>query len=314
MSQSNESSELASDTGETSDDAVMSLLAAKRQEHEEPAAEQEEEEEERLAPAEEGEEEEAPEEVEDDDPEIDLGEIKLKKSELKAGYMKDADYRRKTAEAAEVKRQAQAITERVAAERSHYANHLDVFLEGLQRELIGDQQHLAKLAVKDPAEWVAQNAAFQQRAQRFQQAVSERQALSARTSEDEQRQLNDWRNSEREQLQAKLPEWRDQKRAAEEQKVIAEYAIEKGYTQDELKELFDHRALLVLRDAALYHKQRAAKDKQVAKTPPNPNKPGVPRAANTNQTQRYQDAMKRASKTGRDEDVLAVLAAKRIQK
>lgn len=82
--------------------------------------------------------------------------------------MKDADYRRKTAEAAEAKREAQAIAERVQQERSHYANQLDVFLQNLHTELVGDQAALAKLAVEDPAEWVAQNAAFQHRAAKFQ--------------------------------------------------------------------------------------------------------------------------------------------------
>src|SRR3546814_18649337 len=53
----------------------------------------------------------------------------LKKSEIlawKAGEMKDADYRRKTAEAAEAKREVLAERERIEQERSHYANHLDV--------------------------------------------------------------------------------------------------------------------------------------------------------------------------------------------
>lgn len=45
--------------------------------------------------------------------------------------MKDADYRRKTAEAAEAKREAQAERERIAVERSHYANHLDTVLNSL---------------------------------------------------------------------------------------------------------------------------------------------------------------------------------------
>jgi hypothetical protein len=95
---------------------------------------------------EEAESEESDEESEDDDPEIDLGDIKVKKSELKAGYMKDADYRQKTAAAAEAKRHAESIAAQAQAEREYYANHLDVTLGRLQSQLIGSQQELAQLA------------------------------------------------------------------------------------------------------------------------------------------------------------------------
>lgn len=107
--ESTDPSELASTDGELSnDDAVLAHLMRKEEPAEEGAeAEEAAEQEETAEELEESAEPEAEEVAEEDeDPEIDLGEIKLKKSELKAGYMKDADYRRKTAEAAEVKREA----------------------------------------------------------------------------------------------------------------------------------------------------------------------------------------------------------------
>src|SRR3546814_9263310 len=69
----------------------------------------------------------------------------LKKSEIlawKAGEMKDADYRRKTAEAAEAKREVLAERERIESERSHYANHLDVVLGSLQAR---SEEHTSEL-------------------------------------------------------------------------------------------------------------------------------------------------------------------------
>lgn len=161
------------------------------------------------------EEQEAPEvaEQEDDDPEIDFGDFKLKRSEAKSGYMKDADYRRKTAEVAEAKRQTQALAEQVAAERTQRANHLDVFLEGLRNELIGDQQVLAELAASDPAEWVRQNAAFQVRAQRFQDAVQHRQSLQQQVDADSERKQAEWRKGQRDLLSQKIPEWSDPAKA-----------------------------------------------------------------------------------------------------
>lgn len=228
--------------------------------------------------------------------------------------MKGADYSRKTAEAAEAKREAQAVQARIQQERSHYANHLDVVLNGLQTQLIGDQAALAKLAQEDPAAWVAENAKFQQRYAHYQQAVHERQALAQRQSGDEEAQQREYVREQREILSQKLPEWRDKTVAERETREIAEYLLKQGYSEDELNTLQDHRALLITRDAAKWQQHVAslasAKAKQAPKEPAKTLKPG---AANQNQQSNnaYQDALKRARRSGREEDVMAVLAARR---
>lgn len=263
--------------------------------------------------------EEAP-EVEDDDPEYDLGDVRAKKSEIlawKAGEMKDADYRRKTAEAAEVKRAAQAEREQVQQERTQYANQLDVLIHGLQTQLIGDSQALAQLAEEDPAAWVAENARFQQRYGKLQQAVQERQAIANRDRAEQEAQTQEWRKSEREKLREKVPEWSDPAKAAAEQRLVAEFLIDVGYSKEELTDLFDHRALIVARDAAKWRQHQAAvksaKDKQAKPEPGKAVKPGAAPSKQTEGTQTYRDALSKARKSGRDDDVMALLAAKRVK-
>ena len=95
---------------------------------------------------------------------------------------------------------------------------------------------------------------------------------------------------------------------------IAEYLMTQGYKQDDLENLTDHRALLIARDAAKWQQHQkslsAAKAKQTPKEPAKTLKPG---AAHQNQqnTTAYQDALKRARKSGHEDDVMAVLAARR---
>lgn len=229
--------------------------------------------------------------------------------------MKDADYRRKTAEVAEAKRQTQALAERIAAERVDSANRLDVFLEALHGELIGRQDELAELAKTDPAEWVAQNAAFQQRAKRFEEAVKHRQSLQQHIDADQERKQAEWRKEQREQLHQKLPSWADQAKAAEEQRLIAEYALAQGYEAKELEELFDHRAVLVLREAALYRAEKAAreaaKNKQIKAEPHRVVKPGAAKPPQEQgQRTAYQEALAKARKSGRSEDIERALMLK----
>lgn len=310
MNQSQPETEL-SETEELNDDAaVLEQLARKR---EQPAEQAEQPEPEAEAEAETPEPE-AP-EVEDD-PEFDLGDVKAKKSEIlawKQGQMKDADYRRKTAEAAEAKREAQAQAERVTQERSHYANQLDVLIGQLQTELVGDQQALAQLAQRDPAEWVRQNAVMQQKIQRFQQAVGERQVIEQRATEEKERKRSDWTRQQADVLHERIPEWKD---PAARQKELGEMEVflrAQGYDDAGMDAFLDARVYLIARKAMLAEKQaaarEAAKDKQVKPPPPKALKPGPatnPQASND----AYKEAQRRA-KSGREDDLLALLAAKR---
>lgn len=229
--------------------------------------------------------------------------------------MKDADYRRKTAEAAEAKREAQAERERIAAERTHYANHLDTVLNSLQTQLIGDQQALAELARTDQAQWVIENAAFQQRYAAYQQAIHQRQDIANRQKAEQDRAVQEWRRDEQAKLLDKLPEWKDQGKASAESKLIAEYLLGQGYTNEELSDLYEHRSLIVARDAALWRQHQAAlksaKDKQVKPEPGRPVKPGAAQQKATDQNVAKIDQLRaKAKRTGSQEDIAAYLLAK----
>lgn len=232
--------------------------------------------------------------------------------------MKDADYRRKTAEIAEAKREAQQLHERVRAEREYHANHLDALIGGLQSQLVGDQAELAKLAEENPAEWVRANQAFQHRYANYQKAIAERQQLANLHKQEQGAEQEKWREGERQALQEKLPEWRDAKVKETESRAIGEYLLGQGYSAEELGELFDHRALLVARDAAKWREHQAArksaKDKQANPLPAKPLKPGVARGDNPQQQTASREALQRLQRSGSADDAMALLSARRKQK
>ena len=290
------------------DEAILEQLARKREPQ--PDAEPEPEQAEAETPEAE------PEPEVEDDPEIDLGDLKAKKSEIlawKAGEMKDADYRRKTAEAAEAKREAQAQAERVAQERSHYANQLDVLIGQLQTELVGDERKMVELAQTNPNEWVRQNAIRQEKIARFQRAVNERQVIEQRATEEANRKKEAWISEQSAALVAKLPEWRDPAARQKELTEMEAFLRGQGYDGPDLDAFLDHRIYLIARKAWLAEKQaaarEAAKEKQVKPNPPKALKPGAPQNERAEQDA-YKEALRRA-KSGREEDLLALMAAKR---
>src|SRR3546814_376480 len=186
----------------------------------------------------------------------------------------------------------------------------DLVLGSLQAQLVGDQAELAKLAQSDPAQWVAKNAEFQQRYADYQRAVQERQSLAGRMTADQDAKQSEWVKAEREALKAKLPEWSDPKVAEPEQKMIAEYLLAQGYAQEEVQMLQDHRALLIARDAAKYRQLQAAKAKKPRPEPGKALKPGAASTTTPSNTA-YNDALAKARKTGSEDDVMRLLAAKR---
>lgn len=230
--------------------------------------------------------------------------------------MLEKDYRAKTAETAEAKRAAQAERQQIQAERAQYASHLNVLIAGLQSQLIGDQQELAQLAHSDPAAWVAKNAEMQQKYGQYQQAVQASQQLANQQTLEQQQADEEWRRAEAVALQDKLPEWRDAKVKEKESREVAEYLLAEGYASEELAELFDHRALIVARKAAKWDAhvkaQATLKDKQT-REPPKPFKAGAQRDTSSQQNAAYNEALKRARKSGSDDAALALLQAKRTR-
>lgn len=247
----------------------------------------------------------------DEDPEVEWEsggqQFKVKASELRAGYMKDADYRRKTAEVAEQRRQIEAFGQHLAQERQNAADQLDVMLASLQRELIGSQPD-PKMIDEDPQEFLRQQQAYQARAMQFQQAFQARQSVQGRIDADAQRKQQEHAAQESRTLVEKLPEWRDEAVRTKESGEIAAYLTDLGYSKDELSGLVDHRALLVARDAARYRALEAAKAKKTTATPPARTlRAGQPTGGN-DQSARVASARERMARNPDDLGALAAFA------
>lgn len=254
-------------------------------------------------------EEEVAEEEADDDPDYEWeagGQtFKVKQSELRAGYMKDADYRRKTAEVAEQRRQVEQVAQQVQQQRQFAATQLDVFLGALHKELIGNQPD-PKLIDDDPQEFMRQQTAYNTRVQQFQQATQYRQALAAHQQQDEQRVQAESIEQENRLLLEKRPELRDEKvRAAKFSEVASYLTNVRGFTAEELNGITDHRSLMTALDAAETHARRAAKAKQAKPEVPRPVRPGA--AGTTTQT-RAQRAHEKLRRNPNDFDALVELS------
>lgn len=226
-------------------------------------------------------------------------------AELASGYMKDADYRQKTAQTAQLRREVEQKFEYIEKELSSRANRLDVLANALYQEIAGDQSQLQSLVESDPAEYLRRSHYLAQRNNLLQQALQEREATNQLQEQTRQRQIAEYAQAEQIRLTEVLPEWRDKKVAEAEGRELAEYLLGKGYETAELSELYDHRALVLARKAMLYDKR--ANLKPVSAKASVAVSPGASQTQSQG-TRTREQLRQKAIKTGSRDDLVNALA------
>jgi multidrug efflux pump subunit AcrA (membrane-fusion protein) len=230
---------------------------------------------------------------------VDGQEIEVPEAELLKGYSRQQDYTRKTMELAAERQQIQAQAQQVQAERQQYMEQLGRMQQALGQQLQQQNQiDWNELIEKDPVEYLKQQHLFQQR----QAAYQEAERVRAQQAQIQQQQLIQQRQqvlaTEAELLMSHLPEWKDEAKAKAEKAALAKHLIERGYSEADVAQLADHKAVLLARDAMLY-RQMVAKAKETVKTveklPPRMEKPGVQRSPTDGRTALMQNLKKSGS-------------------
>lgn len=251
-------------------------------------------------------------EPEDDDPleewETAAGKrYALKRSELRNGYMRQDDYQRKTAALAEQRKVYETASQGLDLERQVASTQLRVLMDGLHKQLVGDEQKLAQLIETDPHEYLRQREAMGQRTALLQQAFHAQQQMEQQNQVQAHLQQEAYVQEQHAALVEKLPEWRSEKARTEAIKPIVQYLSDMGYSAEELNQLQDHRALLIARDAAAYRAMQNAKSKKVAPPVRKVVKPGNNNSPNIPDNSRANLAKKALDKDNRNRGALAAL-------
>jgi hypothetical protein len=236
---------------------------------------------------------------------VDGKEVSVTLDELQKGYSRTQDYTRKTQQIAEVRKQAEAETYAVRAEREQYAQLLGALQAQLQSS--EPQVDLERLYHEDPIEWVRQKEVMRERQEKLGAIQSEQQRLSQVAQYEQQRAMETQLASQQEALLAALPDWKDPKKAKAEKALVIESAKAAGFTDEDLKSVYDHRLVLLLRKAALFDQMVSKRQgiKPVVNNGPRPAKPGA--AGRVSTTTEGTRAKQRLAKTGRIDDAASAI-------
>ena len=232
---------------------------------------------------------------------VDGKEVEVTLDELQKGYSRTQDYTRKTQQIAEVRKQTEAELQAVRAEREQYAQLLGA-LEAQVQQVSQPNIDWDRLYQEDPIEWVRQREVMRDNQERAAAIQSEQQRLSQLSQQEQAQFMQQKLQHEQEALLAAIPDWKDAKKAQAEKALLVEFGQKIGFTPEELKSVVDHRAVLMLRKAALYDQMMSKRGniKPVTNNGPRPAKPGAAgRVSNTTEAVR---AQQRVAKTGRVDD------------
>ena len=180
--------------------------------------------------------------------------------ELKAGYQKDADYRRKTEELAIEKRELKAEEDRLNKQYTTKMEDLNSLVATLNAEINNDMnsKELDKLWDEDPTEAAKIDRRIQKRKNTIQQAQQ-------KLRDHQQSQFQELLREEQKKLHLKHPEIADPIKGATVKSNIMGYLSSKGFSNEDVARIYDSRYFDVIMDGMNFQKTKSVKPNLVAK-------------------------------------------------
>jgi hypothetical protein len=237
---------------------------------------------------------------------VDGKELEVTKDELLRGYQREADYTRKTQKLAEERRMVESEFEQVRVEREQYAQVLGQLQQKLQ-EMTPQEPNWEQLEKQDPTEYARQWTNHQRRQQQQAAIAAEQMRLSQMHQAEQTKAMQERLLGEANRVKELIPEWRSPERAKEDGKALIEYGQKLGFSEQELGNVTDSRALVALYKAWKFDQMMSKKPELQAKIKKAP-RMATPGSANTvtPKNSELKSAKQRLASTGRVKDAAAL--------
>jgi hypothetical protein len=239
---------------------------------------------------------------------VDNEELEVDLDELIKGYSRTSDYTKKTQSLAEQRKQVEAERtkiEEAAKLRDTYSQRLQVIEQMLSAQ---PEEDLTALKDSDPVGYAIKVAEKMEREKQLSAVRAEREAVQAKQAAEQQERLKAHLFQEAERLKAAIPDLADEVKGEVIRKEIRDYAKSNGWTDQELSQVYDHRAVIALYRAMQFEKLQKAKpavQKKVAEAP-KALKPGVGSQRIDKDSEMAKKLSKQLKQSGRTRDAAAI--------
>jgi len=231
--------------------------------------------------------------------------IDVNLEELKAGYQKDADYRRKTEELAIEKRELKSKEDRLTKEYSTKIEELNNLSITLNAEINNElsSKELDELWDSDPTE----AAKIDRKLRRKQETIQRNQA---KLRQHQQEQFQKILMEEQKKVALKHPEFSDPIKGASLKTNMRNYLVERGFTDKEISGIYDSRMFDVVLEGMNYKNNANKAKPNFAKKIVKPSKvvkPGIKSTKDDKITQSRLEKLKSLKKSGSPRDATDLL-------
>lgn len=210
--------------------------------------------------------------------------------ELRAGYSRDADYRRKTEELSNERKNFQSEAEQQRQDYSQRLNELNQLLAFTQEQFNSEFKDidLEKLYEEDPTE----AAKIEHKMKRKQDKLVE---SFQKVRDQQSQQLQQMIGEQQRILNEKLPEFSDPTKNRQLKSDMRSYLQSYGFKDQEIGQIYDHRIVMLVNDAMKYRNMQNVKPKLASKIA----KPGKVLSSGVKKTKSDENFAKRREKLGR---------------
>lgn len=235
-------------------------------------------------------------------------ELEVTLDELLNGYSRTADYQKKTQSLAEQRKAVEAERQKIedaAKVRDTYAQRLQVIEQLLSTE---DTENLAELKDSDPIAYAIKVAERSEKEKQLAAVRQERIRVQQEQAQQQQQYIQRHVQAEQEKLKTLIPEFKDEAKAEVIRQDIRKYAKSIGFSDQELSQVYDSRAVQTLYKAMMFERLqngKSALSKKVASAPKTI-KPGTsnPQSSEMEATRKDFDRLR---KTGNKNDAARLI-------
>ena len=231
--------------------------------------------------------------------------IEVDLEELKAGYQKDADYRRKTEELAVERRQMQFDKDRLSKEYTTKIDDLNNLTATLNAELNNElnSKELDKLYDEDPTE----AAKIERKLRRRREGIQQSQQKLKRHQEQEFQKVV---VEEQRKVAIKHPDFSDPIKGATLKTNMRNYLVQRGFSDQEISAIYDSRQFDVVLDGMRYFESAKPVKTNFAKKIVKPSrvvKPGVKSTKDEKDSKSRLSQLRTLKKSGNTKDAVDLL-------
>ena len=222
-------------------------------------------------------------------------EFEVTLDELRNGYSRDADYRRKTEELSNERKNFHSQSEKQRQDYSQKLKEVNELMSVAQQQLQTEMNStdLEKLYEEDPTEAARIEHRLRKKQERLNSAFQKAQS-------EQKQQFDGYLQSEKTKLVNNIPDFADPGKASNLKNNMRSHLAKYGFNDSEIAQVYDHRILMLVNDAMKFGNLQKAKP-NIAKKISKPSrvfKSGIKKDKSDYQSKAAREKFGRLRKTG----------------